>query len=270
MSVLIDSEIRSLSNSSEPFLLFPFDEKSLQGASYDLRLGDKIVQKGIIHTLTDNSPSLVISPGEFAILSTYEKLNIPLDIIGHNGIMSRWAKRGIVSLFSPQIDPGFRGMLIVPVFNAGDSDVIIQFKREIFTVEFSRTSKAVEKGWSDIHGDQDKIDDMISPTLNRPNLLDIRAVQKEVNDITVIAHRLQEQATNADVQIQKLHQDISISNGKLDALKERLDTSLQLKAFGISKLGVWIGFIGLITSISIGSISIYLIFNPPNSGPTKK
>ena len=78
-------------------------------------------------------------------------------------------------------------MLIVPVFNAGDSDVIIQFKQEIFTVEFGKTSKAVEKGWSDIHGDQDKIDDMISPTLNRPNLLDIIAVLNQTQNYFVAA-----------------------------------------------------------------------------------
>jgi hypothetical protein len=115
------------------------------------------------------------------LLSTYEKLNIPLNIIGHNGIMSKWAKRGLVSLFSPQIDPGFKGMLIVPVFNAGDSDVSINLNEAIFTVEFTKITTSARQGWSARHGEQNTIKDLASPLINRPNLSDISRVEQELN-----------------------------------------------------------------------------------------
>jgi deoxycytidine triphosphate deaminase len=180
MSVLVDSEIKDLSTQNQ--LISPFDPFFLQGASYDLRLGEQIARNGEIKTLVQTNPTLKIAPGEFVILSTHEKLNIPLDIIGHNGIMSKWAKRGLVSLFSPQIDPGFRGMLIVPVFNAGDSDVSINLHEAIFTVEFVKTSIPAQNGWSDKNGEQNTIKDLASPSLNQPNLLDILAMKKGIEE----------------------------------------------------------------------------------------
>jgi deoxycytidine triphosphate deaminase len=181
MSVLVDSEIQNLSTSSDS-LISPFEESFLQGASYDLTLGEQIARSGKIETLELRNPTLKIVPGEFVILSTHEKLNIPLNIIGHNGIMSKWAKRGLVSLFSPQIDPGFKGMLIVPVFNAGDSDISISLGDPIFTVEFVKTTIPAQRGWSERHGEQNKIKDLASPVINRPSLSDISRIREKLEE----------------------------------------------------------------------------------------
>lgn len=113
MTVLVDHEIAELVGTDE--LIERFERSSLEGASYDMRLGKHYVRAGQVLLLTEQTPTLVIQPGDFVTLSSLEHINMPLNLVGHNGIMSPWAKRGLVSLFSPQIDPGFSGILIVPV-----------------------------------------------------------------------------------------------------------------------------------------------------------
>jgi deoxycytidine triphosphate deaminase len=175
MSVLVDEEIQELVLSAN--LITSFVSSSLEGASYDMGLGAQYVKGGVIATLTEHNPTLTLASGEFAVLRTLEELNMPLDIIGHNGIMSPWAKRGLVSLFSPQIDPGFEGFLIVPVFNAGDAPIALTYKQTVFTVEFVRTSKKASRGWSSRHGRQDKLVVPVTPQHLRPNLLDFATLQ---------------------------------------------------------------------------------------------
>jgi deoxycytidine triphosphate deaminase len=237
MSVLVDSEIKNLSTSPDS-LIAPFEFSLLQGASYDLRLGEQIAQNGKIEILELKSPTLKIVPGEFVILSTHEKLNIPLNIIGHNGIMSKWAKRGLVSLFSPQIDPGFKGMLIVPVFNAGDSDVSISLHEPIFTVEFVKTTISASKGWSESHGEQNTIKELASPIINRPSLSDISSIKEELKQSNLKILELQHSQ---------------------DILRNSFDNLYKKNSLSIAKIAI------VVTLLCTGaSISSSYIFSQPN------
>jgi len=232
MSVLVDSEIEDLSTQNK--LISPFDPFFLQGASYDLRLGEQIARNGEIKTLVQTNPTLKIAPGEFVILSTHEKLNIPLDIIGHNGIMSKWAKRGLVSLFSPQIDPGFRGMLIVPVFNAGDSDVSINLCEAIFTVEFVKTFIPAKNGWSDKNGEQNTIKDLASPILNQPNLLDILTIKKGLEDNKLQIDKLKNSQGLLQNNFDDIYRKKGLNYAAISTASSIVATLLSLVAIGYS------------------------------------
>ena len=92
-------------------------------------------------------------------------------------------KLGLVSLFSPQIDPGFKGFLIVPVFNAGDIPISITWKEKIFTVEFVRTTQKASIGWSEKHGEQDRMVIPVTPTHVRATLADIEPLQSRIDEV---------------------------------------------------------------------------------------
>lgn len=177
-SVASDSTIRWLVK--EHGLLEKHCEKGFQGASYDLRLGPQYAKQGQVRALADDNRTIVIEPGEFCVLTTYEVIRMPVDMIGHNGIMSPWAKRGLVSLFSPQIDPGFCGMLVVPVFNAGDASISITLREPIFTVEFVWLDKPATYGWSERHGEQRELRVGPGPVASRPSLSDIGKMQSDL------------------------------------------------------------------------------------------
>lgn len=188
MSVLVDENIERLVETKQ--LIEEFEKDCLQGASYDMRIGVEYMKRGEVQRFTEERPSIIMEPGEFIILTTHESLNMPNNLVGHNGIQSTWAKRGIVSLFSPQIDPGFCGILIVPLFNAGDTPVSMRFKQPVFTVEFVLTKEPASYGWSEKHGNQERIWPGIAPFITRPSLADLlemkQKLSKAVDDLAIL------------------------------------------------------------------------------------
>ncbi|MBL0125343.1 MAG: hypothetical protein IPP88_22600 [Betaproteobacteria bacterium] len=192
MAVLADAEIQRLAEANN--LIFPFEKELLQGASYDMRLGAQYVKAGRTKHMQSEEPSIEVAPGEFVLISTFEKLDLPLDLIGHNGLMSPWAKRGLVCLFSPQIDPGFKGILVVPVFNAGDSSLNLRLGEPIFTIEFVKTSIPASFGWAERHGSQSVMSSVIQPpTTSKANFDDIKQLGFEVSTLARRVEKMQSQ-----------------------------------------------------------------------------
>jgi deoxycytidine triphosphate deaminase len=148
-AVLNDSDIRRLVDEFD--LISDFEEGSLQGASYDLRLGTECFTRGETRMLSADKPSCPLQPGQFILVTSHEELNLPVDVVGHAGLISRWAQRGLISLFSPQIDPGFVGLVVVPIFNAGHAPVTLKYRETIFTVEFVRMTARAARGWVETH-----------------------------------------------------------------------------------------------------------------------
>lgn len=60
-------------------------------------------------------------------------------------------RAGLVSLFSPQIDPGFQGRLVVVLFNAGRGPITLILGEPIFTVELVRTTRRASERWAATH-----------------------------------------------------------------------------------------------------------------------
>lgn len=170
-AVLTDAEIRRLAR--ERRLISDFLEGSLSGASYDLRLGRECYTRGKTHMLSVEDPSYRLDPGQFIILTSNERLQLPDDIVGRAGLMSRWAQRGLVSLFSPQIDPGFVGLIVVPLFNVGNAPVTLKLGETIFTVEFVRTSRCAETSWTQNHAPLEGIPAMVEVEMARPDISDL-------------------------------------------------------------------------------------------------
>ncbi len=156
MSVLVHSQIKR--RCEDERLIDPFLEEHIEGASYDLRLGPRVVKGGEVKIVPESSPTVIIQSGEFVVLSSLEKINMPLDLVGHTGVKLSWAARGLVTLFSPQIDPGFSGMLAWPVFNVSSQPISLNLGDTIFTVEFVQTATEVEesRAWSRRHSSHER------------------------------------------------------------------------------------------------------------------
>jgi dCTP deaminase len=190
MPVIFDKEIKRRSYDHK--LIDRFTEYNLWGASYDMRLGRECAKNGEVIDL-EKTETLSIMPGEFALFTTYEFLNIPLNMVGRNGIMSKWAKQGVISLFSPQIDPGFEGLLIVPVFNAGDQEVLFRYMDNVFTVEFDLGEGEASFGWTARMGRQERL------TADHLKMLDVKT---------------------------SLYKDVLFTKGKLEALQTSVDSAV--------------------------------------------
>lgn len=178
-AVLSDTEIEQLIRSHA--LVSEFVAESLRSASYDLHLGAEYSTGGRRHNLEDGA-DIVLEPGQFILLTTRERLVMPNDLVGHAGLRSHWAQRGLISLFSPQIDPGFEGCLVVPLFNGGNASVTLVCGEVMFTVEFVRTSKPAAKGWSVDNRPLDRISDSVQIDMARPDFSELKEDFQRANE----------------------------------------------------------------------------------------
>jgi dCTP deaminase len=65
-----------------------------------------------------------IPPGQFAFLTTLERVKIPKKSVGLIGLRAKQVKfKGLVNVSGFHADPGFHGHLIFAVFNAGPASI---------------------------------------------------------------------------------------------------------------------------------------------------
>ncbi len=116
------------------------------GVAFDLRLGNQYYLSG------ENYPDklkegnyLNIEPGQFALLTTYEKFDMPIDLVAFISMRFSIKAKGLINVSGFQVDPGYRGVFIFSVYNAGPVKVPLKYKDEIFTIIFSQTSKKISE-----------------------------------------------------------------------------------------------------------------------------
>lgn len=160
MGVLTGRQIQELAQKGL-LVIDPFNPQSIQPATYDLRLhykvlaspiGDKMLGKVV--DLREIPEGFPILPGQMVGVLSLERLNIPLNISGRFGIKSSFARKGLNAFGGIQLDPGFRGRLIMNLLNVGPEPVYIKYKEQIFSVEFSRLEEDAI-GYSGEYQDQD-------------------------------------------------------------------------------------------------------------------
>ena len=119
----------------------------LQPASYDLRVGNSgVLSDGIVDIAERRF--IKIPRGSTAVIYPYEEVKLSNRVAARYGLRSKLARRGLILLSGPQIDPGFEGTLSVTVFNAGTDDVRLYYLEEFATVEFAELSSPASKGYS--------------------------------------------------------------------------------------------------------------------------
>ncbi len=119
-------------------LLRETDPKMINGASYDLRLGDEYYYDGKIQKMSDKKPFLTIEPYDYAIVSCKETAWIPRDIIAKFGLTVGLFCQGVILSNGPQIDPGFRGTLFCLLFNTSNRAVHLKRGKHYATIEFNK------------------------------------------------------------------------------------------------------------------------------------
>ena len=127
----------------------PFADASLKSASYDCRVGDQAFVSGS-DEVTDvaNKGLVVIEPGEFAVLVTRETVHCGAQFAAQLGLDSQYARQGLVLLSGPQVDPGFRGVLIVRVTNLAPRRITLSYEAPFLTVQFFKLARPVAKPYA--------------------------------------------------------------------------------------------------------------------------
>lgn len=145
--LLSDVEIRETMQKGN-LRIEPFDEQSLQPASYDLRIGKKMLVSGEEAQIDmEARRSVTLKAGQFALLTTLERITLPNDIAAHIGMKSYYVRKGIVLLAGLQIDPGWDGFLVLGMYNASPRSITLDYQGPICSIDFYKLAVPVSKGF---------------------------------------------------------------------------------------------------------------------------
>lgn len=82
---------------------------------------------------------------------------LPRDVAAQIGLRSEYARRGLVLLSGPQVDPGFRGVLVVRVVNLAPKPVALAFGSPFLTLQFFRLTSPASTTYAGPYQEQSGI-----------------------------------------------------------------------------------------------------------------
>ena len=133
----------------------PFDEKQIQAASYDFRLGEQgatTTSKKIINIKQNGY--LLIQPGDFGVVMVLEEIRLGPQYAARFGLRSKYARKGLIATTGPQIDPGFHGRLVLGVTNLTPKPISLPYNDDIITLEFHHLAEPSTKPYSGPYQDK--------------------------------------------------------------------------------------------------------------------
>lgn len=95
------------------------DISRIQPASLDCVLGSGFVFKSVKY----DAGEFVLFPGDFALATTQERLQLPTDLSAYVEGKSSWGRVGLFVQNAGFVDPGFNGQITLELFNASDRPV---------------------------------------------------------------------------------------------------------------------------------------------------
>jgi dCTP deaminase len=141
--LLSDIEIREALKKKE-LAIDPFSEQSLQPASYDLRVGKRVLLSGEEKEIDlENRGSITLKAGQFGLLTSLERIRMPNIMAAHIGMKSYYIRKGLILLAGLQIDPGWEGYLVLGVYNASPRSLTLEYQSPICTIDIYRLSVPV-------------------------------------------------------------------------------------------------------------------------------
>jgi len=126
-------------------LLEQFNSECLEGSGYDLRLGRAYCLKsgGFLGVKERKTPQveeldftkLTVKPGEYILVETLEKVNMPKDLMARILPRSSVFRCGC-SLMNAVVDPGFSGTLTLGLKNESQHDFDLEKNAKIAQIVF--------------------------------------------------------------------------------------------------------------------------------------
>lgn len=145
MAVLNDISIKNLVQNHG--MIDPFHLDLLQGASYDVCLGNEfLVQRKNIGHRKKFSEEVIVYHGDFILASTLEKFSIPDNISAELRLKSSRAREGISHALAVYADPGFVGQMTLELYIVGHRSVRLYGGMKIGQMIFIPTVEILEDG----------------------------------------------------------------------------------------------------------------------------
>ncbi|HLX68104.1 MAG TPA: hypothetical protein VKV04_00615 [Verrucomicrobiae bacterium] len=142
-TVLMAEDITTMAQ-NQRLIVVGFDQSSLQATSYDFRIGKKAVVGGQGNELDLEARPLVIDPGSYAGIISYEKVKLPNNVFAQIGQKRKFSYDGLILLTGSIIDPGYEGYLLFGIYNASTKKVVLPKCTKLCNVIFHRLPREVK------------------------------------------------------------------------------------------------------------------------------
>ncbi|WP_290816392.1 dCTP deaminase [Halovivax sp.] len=143
----------------------------IQPASVDLRLGSEFlefrrtnipcihpnaereVEEYVTETVVEEGDDFILHPGDFVLGTTYERVEIPPDLIAHvEGRSSLGRLAVVVHATAGLCDPGYRGQITLELSNLGTAPVALTPGMRVSQLTFTELSSPAERPYGSERG----------------------------------------------------------------------------------------------------------------------
>ena len=181
--LLTDAQIKE-EMAKGTFCLEPYAPSCLQPASYDLRVGKTAFASSSSERVDLTRKGLLrIEPGDFAVVETLERVSFGNQIAAQLGLRSEYARKGLLMLSGPQVDPGFNGVLVVRLINLAPDPAVLVFEAPFLTTQFFRLNEPVSVPYRGPYQGQDGITARDIQELTRTEGLTLGQVIKTLSSL---------------------------------------------------------------------------------------
>lgn len=153
--ILSDKTLKSLLKSGE-LVVSPIDEKSIQPASIDCRLGDHflVIEDNHMHVITlgeeikyreIEGDSITIPPHSFILATTQEYIKMPNNLTAFVEGRSSIGRIGLFIQNAGWVDPGFEGRITLELYNASSLPIKLESGKRICQLVFCKMDSAADK-----------------------------------------------------------------------------------------------------------------------------
>jgi dCTP deaminase len=220
--VLVDSQIRDEINSGN-LRIDNFDEACIQPATYDLRIGPLIYSPSSPEPdkpidISRNGGAHRIPAYGFVVLTTYETLYFPPDMVGRFGLKSGFARKGLFASTGPQVDPGYEGKLFVSVLNLTPAACVVTYKDTFLSIEFNKLDKKPDKTYEGPHQGRRDISPEIIEDLVRFEGLNLSQMQNQFSELT---HHINEWG-NLAIKFENFLKEMTKQTNAITALTKKI------------------------------------------------
>jgi deoxycytidine triphosphate deaminase len=125
-----------------------FFEKNLKGASYSMRpdpegawqYNEQGEQSKVDIEEDDKGKYYRVKQNSLVYIRLQQQLILPFYIIGRHNLTIKYVYQGLLLGTGPQVDPGWRGKLYIPLHNLTNRDVKVYLDESFVSIDFVRTS----------------------------------------------------------------------------------------------------------------------------------
>ena len=179
MSFLGERELKSRAGN----IISDYNEDSIKSNHYELTLGQSYCStttNSKVLQATDNQ--IIIEPGEFYFLESFEILKIPSDLMAFISIKSKVKFKGLINISGFHVDPNFQGKLVFSVLNVGTSPINLTTREPLFQIWFADLTSS-----TNYHGHHQNLAGVNGDFLNKYMISNNNAypadLQKQINKL---------------------------------------------------------------------------------------